>query len=535
MNRTRILLGSLLTLVVACGGGGNGTPDAPAPTPDSPPPTPDAPSTAVPRAEPTACRFDVDPSLGSEGTDYECGDLIVWENRTAQSRTIKVHYIRFRSGSASHDATIYLDGGPGGDGQGILSFASFIGPAFLDAMLVDGDFYVISQRGTARSLPFLNCQDPDCADFAHDADLTQYNTAANADDVEDLRTAMGITQWNLYGISYGSRLGLEVIRRHGDQLRSALIEGLVPPNLIWPAEMAASFYGAIQNLNQSCADAGACGTTFGDLEAKFLHGITVLDGDPVSIDVGGSPFPIDGQTYAYVLFNMMYSKSSFDWLPLVINDLEVRRTDRVDDFLAAWIGALIGAHGPTGAGGGGLSRGLFYGVVCGELFSPPTPNAFETATAGVPAVLRDIFASNYDSTAGICQTWPSSGLESELSQPVTSAVRTFVSNGRLDPITPVRFGTVANATLSNSVFVIHENSGHGATLQSPCGQQNLYQFIADPLTPHDTSCAASITNDYVIPATALVARPVPAAAIRAEAALVPAPPFMIDRLTSVAR
>lgn len=528
MTRTRILLASLFaSVVVACGGGGGGTADAPPPTPDAPPPTPDAPSTAVPRVEPTACRYDVDPSLGVEGQDYACGDLIVWENRTTKVRTIDVHYIRFHSGGGSSNATIYLDGGPGGDGEGILSFANFIGPSFLQSIMVDGDFLVMSQRGTARSHPFLDCQEADCADFAHDADLTQYNTQTNADDVDDLRAALGIDKLNLYGISYGSRLGLEVIRRHGDNLRSALIEGLVPPNLVWTAEMAASFYGAIQALDQSCGDAGNCGTAFGDLEAKFLHGITVLDGNPVSIDVGGSPFPLDGTNYAYILFNMMYSKSSYAWLPLVINDLEVRRTDRVNDFLAAWIGALIGANA---TGGGGLSRGLFYGVVCGELYDPPTPNAFETATAGVPDVLRSIFRDNYDSTAGICSTWPKSGLQSELDLPVTSPVRTFVSNGRLDPITPVRFGTVAAETLSNSIFVIHENSGHGATLQSACGQQNLYQFIADPLTPHDTSCSASITTDYVIPASAFAAPAVPVAAIRAEAALVPLPPFIADRL-----
>src|SRR5690349_13413295 len=122
MTRTRILIGSMFaTLVVACGGGGGGTADAPPPTPDGPPP-PDAPSTAVPRVEPTACRFDVDPSLGAEGQAYDCGDLVVWENRTTHARTIDVHFIRFHSGGGSNNATIYLDGGPGGDGEGILQF-----------------------------------------------------------------------------------------------------------------------------------------------------------------------------------------------------------------------------------------------------------------------------------------------------------------------------------------------------------------------------------------------------------------------------
>src|SRR5690349_12642101 len=107
MTRTRILIASLAaSLLVACGGGGGGNADAPPPTPDAPPPTPDAPSTEVPRAEPTACRYDVDPSLGVEGQDYDCGDLVVWENRTTHARTIDVHFIRFHSSAGSNNATI---------------------------------------------------------------------------------------------------------------------------------------------------------------------------------------------------------------------------------------------------------------------------------------------------------------------------------------------------------------------------------------------------------------------------------------------
>jgi pimeloyl-ACP methyl ester carboxylesterase len=41
-------------------------------------------------------------------------------------------------------------------------------------------------------------------------DLNQYQTNAAADDVEDVRRALGIAQWNLLGGSYGTRLALEV-------------------------------------------------------------------------------------------------------------------------------------------------------------------------------------------------------------------------------------------------------------------------------------------------------------------------------------
>jgi pimeloyl-ACP methyl ester carboxylesterase len=514
---------AISNLVGACGDGGGGeTPDAPGgPGPDA---TVDAASGQVPRVEPAACRFDVDPSLGLvEGVGYACGDLVVEENRATPTRHIRLHYIRFTSAATTNNATIYLDGGPGGDGQGIIGYAAYLGPSFLDGLMVDGDFLVLGQRGTGRSIPYLDCQETDCSDFAGVADLPSYNTAYNADDVDDLRAALGLDLLDLYGISYGSRLGLEVLRRHGDHVRAAVIEGLVPSQVIWPAAIPASIYGAITALDASCADAGSCGITFGGLVAKFLAGVDALNANPVTIEVQGGDVPLDGYSYAYLMFQMMYTRSSYEWLPLVINDLAVRRTDRIENFLAAWLGL---------GGFGGISTGLYYTVVCGELYNPPDPDAFDAANAGVPQAFLDIYGGSYFGLLDVCSTWPVGNLQTELALPVTSSVRTLVSSGRLDPITPPSFGDVAAATLSDSVVVIHENSGHGATLESACGTQNLFDFLADPTTPHDTSCAATITTDYILPTT-LVGRAIPEARIRVELGMAPIPPFIRDRLRKI--
>ncbi len=504
--------------ITACGDDSGARPDARVPRDTRPPP--DADFGAVPRVEPEPCRFEVSQSLGLvEGVGYACGDLVVEENRGAHVGRIRVHYIRFKSTATTNRGTIYLDGGPGGDGQGILDYAAYLGNSFLDGLLVDGDFLVIGQRGTARSVPYLACQQADCGDFEGVADLTAYNTAYNADDVDDLRATLGLDMLNVYGISYGSRLGLEVLRRHGDKVRAAVVEGLVPSQTVWPAAIPKSFYGALTALNASCADAGACGTTFGDLVSKFLAGVDALNQEPVTITTQQQgDVPLDGYSYAYIFFRLLYSKSTFTWLPLVINDLAIRRTDRVNTVLANYLDADRDSR---------ISTGLYYSVVCGEMYNPGDPNDFDVANAGVPDEFVDMFGGSYFSLAERCLGWPRGDMQASLEQPVTSSVRTLVSSGRLDPITPPSFGTIAAATLSNSVHVTHENSGHGATLQSACGTANLQAFLTDPTTPHDTSCAASITTSYTLPGM-VAAVPVSTAQLRAELALVQVPPFVRD-------
>jgi len=521
----RLLLVGLPLIVAACGdddGGGGVKPDARMPDARMA----DADMSDVPRVEPGPCRFSVHSSLGlSEGVDYACGDLVVEENRATHAGRIRLHYIRVKSTAASTRATIYLDGGPGGDGQGILDYAAYLGPSFLNGLLIDGDFLVIGQRGTALSMPFLDCQTENCSDFAAKADLPSYNTAYNADDVDDLRSALGIDKLNVYGISYGSRLGLEVLRRHGDHVRAAVIEGLVPAQIHWPAAIPASFYSALTGLNASCTDAGACGTMFGNLVNKFISGVDTLNGNPVSIQVNGSPVTVDGYTYAYLLFRMFYSRSTYPYLPLMINDLAIRRTDRISNFLAMYLG---------NDSGGGISTGLYYGVVCGELYNPPDDNAPAAANVGVPTAIVDLYGGSFYGLESTCASWPKHNLQSTLAQPVVSSVRTLVSSGRLDPITPPSFGDIAAANLSDRVVVVHENSGHGATLQSPCGAQNLKAFLMDPTTAHDTTCAASITTTYQVPAM-FTAPPLSVKQLRAELAIAPPlPPFMRARFPHVA-
>jgi hypothetical protein len=292
-----------------------------------------------------------------------------------------------------------------------------------------------------------------------------------------------------------------------------VIEGLVPAQIVWTAEIPASFYNALTGLEASCAAAGACGTAYGDLTGKFLTGVAVLNDNPVAIRTDLGDVFLDGYSYAGLLFRMMYARSSYPWLPLVIHDLAMRRTDRVNDFIAAWA---------ERGGASTIARGLYYSVVCSELYDPPTPGAFEAANADVPAAFVELFGGSYYGLLQLCESWPTGGVQPQLAQPVTSSVRTLVSSGALDPITPPRFGDIAAATLSNAVTIVHANSGHGATLQTACGTQNLLDFLADPAAPHDTTCAAGITTAYLLPSSAaLVAPRVDRARIRLEASLAP--------------
>jgi pimeloyl-ACP methyl ester carboxylesterase len=133
------------------------------------------------------------------------------ENRARpDGRTVKIAVARARSTSANPkpDPMLYLAGGPGGPGLPL------------------GNTLVAAGINRDRDV-IVN-------------DLASFDTSENASDIADLRTALGIREWNVYGVSYGSDLALQLLRDHPDGIRSLTVDSVVAPqiNLIerfWPS------------------------------------------------------------------------------------------------------------------------------------------------------------------------------------------------------------------------------------------------------------------------------------------------------------
>ena len=48
----------------------------------------------------------------------------------------------------------------------------------------------------------------------------------------DLRRALNVAQWNVYGYSYGTDLALSLVRDHPEGIRTVTIDSVVPPNIV---------------------------------------------------------------------------------------------------------------------------------------------------------------------------------------------------------------------------------------------------------------------------------------------------------------
>jgi pimeloyl-ACP methyl ester carboxylesterase len=438
-----------------------------------------------------------------------CGYLTVPENRAdpeSNYANLAVAIIHAKGTRPRTDPILYLEGGPGGSA---LSDPDF----WLESPLSTArDIILLDQRGTGYSVPSLDCPEEDAYNEEEESpyedlidalaacrdrltldgvDLAQYNSAASAADVEDLRVALGIEEWNLYGVSYGTRLALTVMRDFPAGVRAVVIDSVYPPNVRGYTEEAANSLTAIMQMINGCAEEEECAAAFPDLEQRFYDVVAGLNAEPVELD----GYTTTGDDLVNFLVDAMYDTALIPYLPLVIYAAS-------EEEYAPWLALDEYANGEEYAGdlraplrqddespaNDADAQGMFYSVECNEsvIFSD-----YEEATELVenyPEELTDGQLASLEETFAICAMWGAGEAAAIESEAVYSELPTLILAGEYDPVTPARWAQVAQETLPNSYYVEMPRGGHGVSFVDECGARVVRAFLNRPGRRPNTSC-----------------------------------------------
>lgn len=283
--------------------------------------------------------------------EAERGTFEVPENRNdPNSRKIKIGFVRFKSTSASPgDPIVYLAGGPGGTGVGTAQGPRF--PIFM-ALREVSDVIAYDQRGTGFSSPTPLCpaQPPfdmampitrenltnflrpaltKCFDFweSKGIDIDGYTTLESAHDLEDLRNALGVKKVNLWGISYGSHLGLAFMKYHGDSVNRAVLSGIegLDQTIKRPA-LTDKMFAHVQEVIDADPRAKA---VYPDLAGMMRRVVAKLDAQPavVAFTPQGSSAPVT-MTFGGYALQLLASQSIADPSNIAQLPLAVYATDK---------------------------------------------------------------------------------------------------------------------------------------------------------------------------------------------------------------
>jgi pimeloyl-ACP methyl ester carboxylesterase len=487
-----------------------------------------APTPAIVRDfQDALCPFELPPDQ-VEGRTVECGYLLVPEDRSdPHSPTLRLAVAIFHppGGAVAPDPIIYLSGGPGGSA---LEFIRLSFEQFAPVLDAQRDLILFDQRGIGLSDPALDCPERlelslelldseldgrlledqeiydlflqsivDCGqDLAAVANLSAYNTIANAADVNDLRVALGYEQVNLWGASYGTRLALGVMRDFPQGLRSVVLDSTYPPDVDLYLESPANVERATSLLFQSCAADPACNAAFPDLRAVFFDTVDRLNENPLSFQVT-NPLTnesydalLDGDSMLALLFQFLYITEVLPSLPQIIYDASQGDLS----LITLLYGSLL-------AQAEAMSIGMQFSVQCNEEFAFTSLQEFETALAQYPQ-WNGMFEGATVGKLGfdVCAAWDSGQADASENQPVSSDVPTLVMAGEFDPITPPAWGQRAAAKLANGYFFQYPGVGHGPSLAHDCPRAMMRAFLNDPHNAPDDACIAAMGGlQFVVP------------------------------------
>lgn len=151
------------------------------------------------------------------------------------------------------------------------------------------DIVLIDIRGTGKSNPlhclslqyrndlldgFTEMYPPDAVKKCFDslskiADLTQYTTTNIARDIDEVRNWLGYNKIHLYGLSYGTRLAEEYMRRYPSAIETVTLQSTTSTGSKMPLYHAAYAQATLEMLFDDCAKDSLCNKNFPELKKEF--------------------------------------------------------------------------------------------------------------------------------------------------------------------------------------------------------------------------------------------------------------------------
>ena len=428
--------------------------------------------------------------VGGQTYEGERGHLMVRENRKRpNSNLIELVFVRLKSTSDKPGyPTVYLDGGPGSSATNIASFPEYM-RAFQKLREV-GDVILLDQRGVGRSKPNLTHRASEslpvdvfadrtvalrtfkerakvAADYfrSQGVDILAYNSIESANDVDDLRKALGAEKLNLVGFSYGTHLGLACLRYHGKNLNRVVLIGTEGPD--HTDKLPSTSDASIRRLSAIVAKDPELGPKMPDLTGTLKRTLDRLEKEPITITITDqrSRKPIDIKI-GKIGLQFLIMRDLGDANDLPVFPLWFYTMDKGDYSILKRFAER--RYNQYGAGINVMS--LVMDISSGVSKARKKQIQREAGTT----LLGDIV--NFPlSEMGDVFGFPDLG--DAYRSPLRTNVPTLFFSGVLDNNTQPFQAAEVRRTFKNSTHIVIDNAGHESMVVDPQVQQTMVQFL----------------------------------------------------------
>ena len=428
------------------------------------------------------------------------GILEVPENRTKENgRTIKLAYtvLKATGENPKKDPILYLQGGPGGPTLAMTPFWEN------NSLRKNRDIVLMDQRGTGQSNAVCENLGAELVKIlakdltpegeynemqkilevcrkqivTEQVDLSAYNSRENAADFEELRKTLGYDKWNIYGGSYGSRLGLTIMRDFPNSVRTASLFGVFAPETNLYAQFVSNFKQALFGTFDACKQDPQCNEKYPDLKDDFRRAVKKLELEPYTFTYNENPWVMNVQDFLLVLHQLLYTKATIGQIPAVIQAV-ISENDTM----------LRGALAPTIAVANLINFAMYMSVNAYDELPFNDDQSLQSDLAANPEIPE--VPAFFGSDPKLLQDWHPYRAEPYENAKVISDIPTLVFNGGLDPITPPINAEKAAGHLSKSYYMLFKNEGH--SFFSPCFFEISTAFLNNPNQKPSADCISRL-------------------------------------------
>ena len=440
----------------------------------------------------------------------ECGYMTTRNAKASKaSFELPVVILRHSLLKNSESPMLHLAGGPGGSAY----LSSEVMPYWIRNFIDQDwgvDFVLYDQRGTGLSKPRLSCnkshsqrleslqeslttsedstrfseQMQDCYQYLADQvalndHLGLISTDDSVDDIADLHDLLGVNQWVLMGVSYGTRLALEAVRSHPELVKSMVLDSVYPPEFDGFETLTENGLKAIQRLLTNCRSDEACDQQYPLLSNQLYEALVTLNAEPMSLWV---PQELPKKPARPMLLTahrliLLMDYASYDSLLLV----------GIPAAITAVLERDLRNKSLLSLATNYLEIELF------DDFSEPVYMITECKENGQFDLAKLIqrlapYREQYPMLDwsekavfdfSICEHWKDLSISPKRNyrEPVKSEVPTLILAGALDSITPPEWGRSLAKMLTNSRYLEYPDAAHSVLTSSICSNDEVQVFL----------------------------------------------------------
>ena len=427
-------------------------------------------------------------TVGGIKIEGELGTLVVRENRkNPNSNLIELAFARLKSTSKNPSyPVIYLAGGPGSSAIRIARVPAYL-KAFMKMREV-GDVILLDQRGTGNSKPALvapslkplptdafankekfytqfNEQVKRTADYfrSKGIEIDSYNTIESANDVDDLRKALGAKKVNLVGFSYGTHLGLACLRYHRKNINRVVLVGTEGPN--HTEKLPFTSDKSLKQLAEVVAKDPVVGKKIPDMVGSLKRVLARFEKEPVTVRITDwrTRKPVDIQVGKFGL-QILIRMDLGDTNDLPIFPAWFYTMDKGDySILKRFAEKRYNQFG----------RGISIMSLMMDTASGATKKRRKKIKKQSKTALLGEMVNLFDASEALGNP----DLGDKYRSPVKTKVPTLFFSGNFDNNTPPFQAEEVRKTFKNSTHIIVENAGHESILVDERVQETLVNFL----------------------------------------------------------